>query len=81
MLQISELETGYGQKQVPAHRRRSLWEIVALIRQTGPITLLKAVCGLIGLKAIRFEGNKLNSSTCQQLSGITLCRKAAAYSA
>jgi branched-chain amino acid transport system ATP-binding protein len=81
MLQVSELETGYGQKQVlfgPSLEIRS-GEIVALIgpNGAGKSTVLKAVCGLIPVwkGEVRFEGARLNGSTpAKNVSrGITLC--------
>ena len=81
MLQISELETGYGQKQVlfgPSLEVRS-GEIVALIgpNGAGKSTVLKAVCGLIPVwkGEVRFEGVRLNGSTpAHNVSrGITFC--------
>lgn len=69
MLQIEELETGYGKKQVlfglSLEVRAS--ETVAVIgpNGAGKSTLLKAVCGLIQpwKGQIRFDGQLLNGST------------------
>jgi len=81
MLQISELETGYGQKQVlfGASLEVHSGEIIALIgpNGAGKSTVLKAVCGLISVwkGEVRFEGVMLNGSTpAHNVSrGITFC--------
>lgn len=69
MLEIRELETGYGKKQVlfgPSIEVKK-GEIVALIgpNGAGKSTVLKAVCGLIPTWSgeILFEGTVLNGST------------------
>jgi ABC-type branched-subunit amino acid transport system ATPase component len=81
MLQISELEAGYGQKQVlfgPSLEVRS-GEIVALIgpNGAGKSTVLKAVCGLIPVwkGEVRLGDIRLNGSTpAHNVSrGITFC--------
>ena len=81
MLHISEVETGYGQKQVlfgTSLEVRS-GEIVALIgpNGAGKSTVLKAVCGLLPVwkGEVRFNGTKLNGSTpAHNVSrGITFC--------
>jgi len=81
MLQINELETGYGQKRVlfgPSLEVRA-GEIVALIgpNGAGKSTVLKAVCGLVPVwkGEIRFEGVRLNGSTPAKNvgRGITFC--------
>lgn len=69
MLEIRQLETGYGKKQVifgvslEVHQR----EVVALIgpNGAGKSTLLKAVCGLVPAWSgqIRFDGTPTNGST------------------
>jgi len=72
MLEIRELETGYGKKQVLFGLSLDVrpCEIVALIgpNGAGKSTLLKAVCGLIPAwkGEIRFDGMRLNGSTCAQ---------------
>lgn len=79
MLEISNLETGYGKKQVlfgPSIEVKR-GEIVALIgpNGAGKSTVLKAVCGLIPTWSgeIAFEGKRLNGSTPAQnvVRGIT----------
>jgi ABC-type branched-subunit amino acid transport system ATPase component len=72
MLEISELETGYGKKQVLFGLSLELQEgeIVALIgpNGAGKSTVLKAVCGLIPVwkGEIRFDGTLTNGSTPSQ---------------
>jgi len=69
MLEIKELEAGYGKKQVlfglSMEVRRK--EIVALIgpNGAGKSTVLKAVCGLIPIRKgkMRFNGSLLNGTT------------------
>ncbi|MGA2617921.1 MAG: ABC transporter ATP-binding protein [Thermoguttaceae bacterium] len=81
MLQINELETGYGQKQVLFGLSIEVrpGEIVALIGSNGAgkSTVLKAVCGLIPVwkGEVRFEGVRLNGSTpANNVSrGVTFC--------
>lgn len=81
MLQISELETGYGRKQVLFGLSLEVHsgEVVALIgpNGAGKSTVLKAVCGLIPVwkGEVRFEGLRLNGSTpANNVSrGITFC--------
>ena len=81
MLQISELETGYGQKQVLFGLSLQIraGEIVALIgpNGAGKSTVLKAVCGLIPAwkGEILLEGCRLNGSTPAKnvARGITFC--------
>lgn len=69
MLEIKELETGYGKKQVlfGATLEVGKGEIVALIGSNGAgkSTALKAICGLIPTWAgeIIFDGARLNGST------------------
>jgi len=69
MLQIKELETGYGKKQVLFGLTLEVraGEITALIgpNGAGKSTVLKAVCGLIEPwnGEIRFESNMINGST------------------
>ena len=69
MLEIKELETGYGKKQVLFGLSLDVWEgeIVALIgpNGAGKSTVLKAVCGLIPAwkGEIRFNGTATNGST------------------
>ena len=68
MLNISNLETGYGKKQVLYGLSFEVQkgEIVALIgpNGSGKSTALKTVCGLIPVwkGEIRFEGNLINRS-------------------
>jgi branched-chain amino acid transport system ATP-binding protein len=68
MLEIRDLETGYGKKQVlfGASLEVRTGEIVALIgpNGAGKSTVLKTVCGLIPVwkGEIRFEGARLNGS-------------------
>jgi branched-chain amino acid transport system ATP-binding protein len=79
MLEIRELETGYGKKQVVFGLSLDVreGEIVALIgpNGAGKSTVLKAVCGLIPAwkGEIRFNGTSTNASTPAQnvASGIT----------
>ena len=72
MLEIRELETGYGKKQVLFGMSLEVQngEIVALIgpNGAGKSTVLKAVCGLIPAwkGEIYFDGMRLNGSTCAQ---------------
>jgi branched-chain amino acid transport system ATP-binding protein len=81
MLQISELETGYGQKQVLFGTSLEVCagEIVALIgpNGAGKSTVLKAVCGLLPVwkGEVQFAGMRLNGSTpAHNVSrGIALC--------
>ena len=81
MLQINELETGYGQKQVLFGLSIEVrpGEIVALIGSNGAgkSTVLKAVCSLIPVwkGEVRFEGVRLNGSTpANNVSrGVTFC--------
>ena len=69
MLEIKELETGYGKKQVVFDLSLNVraGEIVALIgpNGAGKSTVLKAVCGLIPAwkGEIRFDGTPTNGST------------------
>ena len=69
MLEIRELETGYGQKQVLFGLTMEVreGEIVALIgpNGAGKSTALKAVCGLIQSwkGEIRFNGSLINGAT------------------
>ena len=69
MLEIRELETGYGKKQVVFGLSLEVreGEIVALIgpNGAGKSTVLKAVCGLIPAwkGEIRFNGTPTNGST------------------
>jgi branched-chain amino acid transport system ATP-binding protein len=69
MLEIRELETGYGKKQVLFGLSLEVreGEIVALIgpNGAGKSTVLKAVCGLIPAwkGEIRFNGNVTNGSS------------------
>lgn len=69
MLQIRELDTGYGKKQVLFGLSMEVrnGEIVALIgpNGAGKSTVLKAVCGLIPTwrGKIRFDGTATNGST------------------
>jgi len=69
MLEIRELETGYGKKQVVFGLSLDVreGEIVALIgpNGAGKSTVLKAVCGLIPAwkGEIRFDGTPTNGST------------------
>ncbi|NHQ59671.1 ABC transporter ATP-binding protein [Chlorobium sp. BLA1] len=68
MLEIKELETGYGKKQVlfGMHLEVCTSEIVALIgpNGAGKSTVLKAVCGLLPLwkGEIRFNGDVIKGS-------------------
>jgi len=79
MLEIRELETGYGKKQVVFGLSLDVreGEIVALIgpNGAGKSTVLKAVCGLIPAwkGEIRFNGRPINGSTPAQnvVRGIT----------
>jgi len=81
MLEIRNLETGYGKKQVlfGASLEVHEGEIVALIgpNGAGKSTVLKAVCGLIPAwkGEIRFGGAATNGSTPAQnvARGITFC--------
>jgi len=81
MLEVRELETGYGKKQVLFGVSLEVreGEIVALIgpNGAGKSTVLKAVCGLIPMwkGEIRFDGVCLNGSTPAQnvARGITFC--------
>jgi branched-chain amino acid transport system ATP-binding protein len=69
MLEISNLETGYGKKQVLFGVSLAVraGEIVALIgpNGAGKSTLLKAVCGLIPVwkGEVLFEGTRLNGAS------------------
>jgi branched-chain amino acid transport system ATP-binding protein len=69
MLQVEQLETGYGKKQVLFGLSLEVrqGETVAIIgpNGAGKSTVLKAVCGLIQpwKGEIRFEGELLNGST------------------
>ena len=69
MLEVRELETGYGKKQVVFGLSLDVreGEIVALIgpNGAGKSTVLKAICGLIPewRGEIRFEGTPTNGST------------------
>ena len=69
MLEIRELETGYGKKQVLFGLSLDVCggEIVALIgpNGAGKSTVLKAVCGLIPAwkGEIRFDGDITNGCT------------------
>ena len=69
MLEIRELETGYGKKQVVFGLSLDVreGEIVALIgpNGAGKSTVLKAVCGLVPVRKgeIRFNGTLTNGST------------------
>ena len=69
MLEIKELETGYGKKQVVFGLSLNVrnGEIVTLIgpNGAGKSTVLKAVCGLIPAwkGEIRFNGTPVNGST------------------
>jgi len=69
MLEIKELQTGYGKKQVlfGVSLEVPKGEIVALIgpNGAGKSTILKAVCGLIPVwqGEIRFNGTATNGST------------------
>lgn len=69
MLEIKELQTGYGKKQVLFGLSLEVLEgeIVALIgpNGAGKSTVLKAVCGLIPVwkGEIRFNGTSTNGST------------------
>ena len=69
MLEIKELETGYGKKQVVFGLSLEVHEgeIVALIgpNGAGKSTVLKAVCGLIPAwkGKMRFDGTPTNGST------------------
>jgi len=81
MLEIRNLETGYGKKQVLFGVSLEVrpGEVVALIGPNGggKSTILKAVCGLIPIwrGEVRFGGNPINGSTpAQNLArGITFC--------
>jgi branched-chain amino acid transport system ATP-binding protein len=72
MLEISELETGYGKKQVLFGLSLTVQqgEIVGLIgpNGAGKSTVLKAVCGLIAAWTghIRFDGKTIDGSTPSQ---------------
>ena len=69
MLDVRNIETGYGKKQVlfGVSVQVNKGEIVAIIgpNGSGKSTLLKAVCGLIPVwnGEIRFNGQSLNGST------------------
>ena len=69
MLEVRDIETGYGKKQVLFGLSLEVreGEVVALIgpNGAGKSTLLKAICGLIPVWAgeVRFEGVLLNGST------------------
>lgn len=69
MLEINDLETGYGKKQVlfGLSLEVARGQVVALIgpNGAGKSTLLKSVCGLIKVwkGEIRFEGSPTNEST------------------
>jgi branched-chain amino acid transport system ATP-binding protein len=69
MLEINNLETGYGKKQIlfGVSLDVNKGEVVALIgpNGAGKSTLLKSVCGLIKVwkGEIRFEGSPTNGST------------------
>lgn len=69
MLEISELETGYGKKQVLFGLSMLVrqGEVIALIgpNGAGKSTVLKAVCGLISAwkGEIRFVGSSTNGTT------------------
>jgi branched-chain amino acid transport system ATP-binding protein len=69
MLQVDQIETGYGRKQVLFGLSLAVHpgEAVAVIgpNGSGKSTLLKAICGLIQpwQGQIRFEGDLLNGST------------------
>ena len=81
ILEISNLETGYGKKQVLFGLSLNVkqGEIVALIgpNGSGKSTVLKTVCGLIQpwQGEIRFDGDVTNDSdSAQNVSrGITFC--------
>ena len=68
MLEVSEIQTGYGKKQVlfDISLEVKIGEIVGIIgpNGSGKSTALKTICGLIQPWAgnIRFEGNILNGS-------------------
>src|SRR3972149_10027536 len=69
MLDVRNIETGYGKKQVlfGVSVQVNKGEIVAIIgpNGSGKSTLLKAVCGLIPVwnGEIRFNGHSLNGTT------------------
>lgn len=69
MLQVKQIETGYGKKQVlfGLSLEVGAGEAVAVIgpNGSGKSTLLKAICGLVRpwKGEIRFAGNVLNGST------------------
>jgi len=81
MLEIRNLETGYGKKQVlfSVSLEVRQGEIVALIgpNGAGKSTVLKAVCGLISAwrGEVRFGGTPINGSTPAQnvARGMTFC--------
>jgi branched-chain amino acid transport system ATP-binding protein len=69
MLELSELETGYGKKQVVFGLSLAIHEseIVALIgpNGSGKSTVLKAICGLLPVwnGRINFNGSTINGSS------------------
>jgi branched-chain amino acid transport system ATP-binding protein len=81
MLEIKNLQTGYGKKQVlfDASLEVKQGEIVAIIgpNGAGKSTILKTVCGLIPVweGGIIFEGTPINSSSPAKnvKRGITFC--------